>query len=108
VRQADDDQSINAERRAGQAWAQAYMDYSDALIRSGKDPDNESNYAAFYNLNGSPTLLASRTFADFEPRDMRTVTPIDYGAAAIVIVVTIVGWRTVQRFKKMRTQEVIK
>lgn len=40
------------ERVAGQAWAQAYMDFADQLIRDGKDPDLEANYAPFYEKHG--------------------------------------------------------
>ena len=40
------------ERVGGQAWAQAYMDFGNQLIRDRKDPDLEANYASFYTRHG--------------------------------------------------------
>jgi tetratricopeptide (TPR) repeat protein len=42
------DTLIARERADGAAWLKAYQAYEDALVRAGKDTDDESNYAAFY------------------------------------------------------------
>lgn len=44
--------AIARERAEAAAWVKAYQDYDDDLIRSGKDVDDEANYADFYKRHG--------------------------------------------------------
>lgn len=47
-----DPELIASERAAGRAWTLAYQEFEDALIRSGKFPENESDYEDFYRSWG--------------------------------------------------------
>lgn len=70
------------ERAAGQAWAQAYMDFSDQLIRDGKDPDLESNYEPFYAKHGVAVVPMAPISLSLDPRV--NVMLLAFGGAALI------------------------
>jgi tetratricopeptide (TPR) repeat protein len=43
---------IAAERAAAEGWVAEYQQFEDDLVRSGKDTDDENNYAPFYAAHG--------------------------------------------------------
>ncbi|HEV2292582.1 MAG TPA: hypothetical protein VGR35_01925 [Tepidisphaeraceae bacterium] len=49
------DAVIAQERADAAKWVAAYQAYEDALVRAGKDTDDEANYAAFYSQHGPAT-----------------------------------------------------
>lgn len=72
------------ERAAGHAWALAYMDFSDQLIRDGQDPDLEANYAPFYKKNGVAVVPIPAVFPQLDPGIWLVLAA--FGGAAIVVI----------------------
>jgi tetratricopeptide (TPR) repeat protein len=48
------DETIAAEQSAAADWLRKYQQFEDALVRDGKDVNDESAYAPFYAQHGSP------------------------------------------------------
>ncbi len=91
---------IASERSAGEAWTKAYMDFADGLIRHGKNPDDEANYAAFYSSNGGPRVPVTFALSDLRPRrrDASFIVALSVG----IVVVPWIAIRWMRRVVKSR------
>ena len=59
-----DDAVIARERSEAEAWVAAYQRYEDALVRSGKDTDDDVSYNAFYAEHGPAVTPVTLTPLD--------------------------------------------
>lgn len=81
-----------AERKAGEAWAKAYMDFAETLIARGVDPDVENHYAEFYYRHGGATMPGSWTTGWHEWLFSRQFAiAIGIVLTVIVLIFTLVG-----------------
>ena len=79
---APNDLLIQRELWAGHVWADSYMAFTDELIRAGKDPEDESNFAAFYQKAGKQTPALGWDWHDWIPA---------WGSVTALIAYTVLG-----------------
>ncbi len=95
------DESIQQEWQAGQAWADSYMAYSDALIRAGKDSEDESNFATFYRSAGSQTAPLGFAWRDWLPKRTSGYEILVYGLLLLIPVLILrFTWQSIRRRRK--------
>jgi tetratricopeptide (TPR) repeat protein len=85
---------IESERAGGEQWAKDYMDFADNLIRAGKDPDLEANYAEFYRKMGPSTQPMDFQLSDYvRPRWRENLAWTAAAAGAIFLVLAYSRYR---------------
>ena len=81
---------IAAERADAAQWVTDYQQFEDDLVRSGKDTQNESNYASFYATHGR-TLKTNDVF----PGDYMNQSIMQRAPVATVVVITAIAFGAV-------------
>jgi tetratricopeptide (TPR) repeat protein len=91
---------IAKEQAAAEAWVKAYQQYEDDLIRAGREPTTEGDYAPFYARYGSarPPLSSRDAMGDVMRKFLRT-GPLAVGLCALLVLLgTIkIGWVLTRR-----------
>ena len=87
------DAFITRERDEAAQWLAAYQSYEDALVRAGKDTDDESNYTAFYKQHGPATPPVRSSI--FERVMRRDAWPALAGLGVVGVGFLWLAWRAV-------------
>ena len=95
-KRAFDDDVIADERAAAEKWVREYQDFEDALIRAGKDTNDDANYAAFYSTHSRE--LPHRTFIhDYYPAENEHTRLALIVAAGASVPALYIAWKIRRR-----------
>jgi tetratricopeptide (TPR) repeat protein len=97
------DPTIARERADAAAWVKAYQDYEDALVRAGRNTDDDASYAAFYKKH--PRVDDSFHWTDLRSwwsRKMYGQTTEKYVVLVVAVLAVVVVARKVRRDRNRR------
>jgi tetratricopeptide (TPR) repeat protein len=88
---------IAAERADAAQWVTAYQQFEDGLVRSGKNTEDENNYAPFYAAHGRELKTNDVFPGDYANRSIVERMPI---LTAIVVVLIALSCILIMRFAR--------